>query len=169
MNRQPAILSSWFLPLAAAVMTILLAAICVWQWQRETRIQRHCEVAIDRANRAEAMAAAEQQRADTQTSRNLDAAGRIEELNRAFATMHAELETLRQAAADREAMAESVARARAAIEDANKTIATHNAAVAGHNATVQQLQAERDELVRKLNDRTREYNTLVEKLRAKDP
>lgn len=166
MSRRPWILSPWFLPGVSTVLTLALAALCFWQWQKESNLMASLRQTRGALVRAEALAKEETSRADAAMTRHLEALARAEELNRAREVERAELETLRRAAAERDAFAAKLGEAKALIRQANENTAKANENARTATATITRLTAERDDLARRLNERTEAYNALVKRLEA---
>lgn len=166
MTRPPAILSPWFLPVVAAVLTLVLAGLCIRQWQREAVLRARVLAAEARATMAESTARENLRRADEMTTRHLDASARAEALTGQLADVRAEAEIMRQAAAERDAMAAAMEEARHRLRAAKDAINALNHAAGTRKETNDRLTAERDSLLRMLNDRTKAYNDLVKRMEA---
>ena len=166
MSRRPWILSPWFLPGVSTVLTLALAGLCLWQWQKESNLTNELRQTQGDLARAESMAREETSRADAATARHLQTLARAEELNRARESERAELETLRRTAAERDALAAALEEAKALIKQANENTAKANENGRLASETITRLTAERDDLVRRLNERTEAYNTLVKRVEA---
>ncbi len=164
MSRPPAILSSWFLPVTSAVLTLAMGALCVWQWQRESSLHDRWQASETRAARAEEDAQSERTRADGLTQRHLEASARVEELNRTLADIRAQLTPLQKAAAERDTMAATLQQARQRLTTANQSITALNQNARAQKAALDQLAHERNSLARLLNERTQAYNDLVKKV-----
>jgi hypothetical protein len=165
-SRRPWILSPWFLPGLSTVLTLGLAALCFWQWQKESTLANDLRQTRGALAVAETRARDETARADAATTRHLEALARAEELNRAREADRAELESLRKTAAERDALAAALEEAKALIRQANENTAKANENGRLASETITRLTAERDDLVRRLNERTEAYNALVKRLEA---
>ena len=164
MSRRPWILSPWFLPTVSTVLTLGLAVLCFWQWQRESSLTSELRQSRQALAAAESKAKDETNRADAATARHLETLARIEELNRVRQTDQAELEKLRRVDAERDALATAFEEAKSRIQQANDTIAKANENSKTASESITRLAAERDDLARRLNDRTEAYNALVKRL-----
>ena len=164
MSRPPAILSSWFLPVLSGILTLALAVLCIWQWRQITDLARDGREAATNAERASREARDHRARADDLAGRNLAAEARVAELNVALADARASLAKLQDTVTKRNAMtAAALADARRRIETANERIGQANETARTQEAAINRLAAERDDLVRRLNERTRAYNDLIRK------
>jgi hypothetical protein len=150
----------------STALTLALAALCFWQWQRESTLAAELGKSRDALVREETLAKNETARADAATARQLEALARAEELNRAREAERAELETLRRTAAERDALAAALGEAKALIRQANENTAKSNENARTASETITRLTAERDDLARRLNERTEAYNALVKRLEA---
>lgn len=168
MSRRPWILSPWLLPGLTTLLTLALAALCFWQWQRESSLAADLRQTRDALARAESLARTESARADSATARHIEAAARAEEARRAGQSEREELERLRRTAADRDALAAALEQANARILQANENIDKGNASARAAAGTIQRLAAERDDLARRLNERTEAYNALVKRGRSEN-
>lgn len=166
MSRRPWILSPWFLPGVSTVLTLALAGLCFWQWQKESNLTNELRQTRWALARAQAQAKDETARADAATTRHLEALARAEELNRARESERAELETLRRTAAERDALATALEEAKALIKQANEHTAKANENARTASETITRLTAERDDLARRLNERTEAYNALVKRVES---
>ncbi len=171
-NKSSTLSSPWLLPGLSCLLTLVLATICIIQWQREAAISQLWVEASERADSAEAKAAEHERRIETLTSQNLRHTGRIEELNKTLAETRDELDKLRHAAAERDTYAaaleqanEVIERANEQIQQANERIQEQNESVGRMNETMRQLDEERTRLVELLNERTAAYNELIERTR----
>ncbi|MFM7182963.1 MAG: hypothetical protein ACKO2G_16080 [Verrucomicrobiales bacterium] len=166
MSKRPWILAPWFLPSVSAVLTFGLAALCFWQWQKESGLNNELRQTKDALARAEARANAETTRADAATARQLEALARAEDMTRVWSAERGELERLRRIAAERDALAAAFEEAKARIRLANENINKANIGARASAESITRLTAERDDLARRLNERTEAYNALVKRVEA---
>ena len=166
MSKRPWILSPWFLPGLSTVLTLGLASICFWQWQRDSILTTELRQTRDALMRAETLAKDETTRADAATTRQLEALARAEDLTRVWQAERGELENLRRSAAERDTLASALEEAKARLRLANKNMEKANANVRASAETIGRLTTERDDLARRLNERTEAYNALVKRIES---
>jgi uncharacterized coiled-coil protein SlyX len=154
-------------PLVLAALCVALAVFCAMQWGREADLRselRTVRIAERdlRTKSAEAIRLGETYAGEI---RRLDA--RVGELKRSEEILRKELATARAAElAARQAVAElaplraSLAKQNDAIRRQNETVTKQNAAIRTQNESLRKLVAERDEVVRLLNERTELLNKL---------
>ncbi|MEY3584762.1 MAG: hypothetical protein RJA48_1845 [Verrucomicrobiota bacterium] len=157
--------SRW--PLVLAALCVLLSVFCAVQWGREADLRaellssRTAERDL-RTKSAEAVRLGETYAGEI---RRLDA--RIGELKRAEEALRKELAAARSAeqsarvtAAEVVPLRASLAKQNDAIKGQNATVAKQNDAMRIQNESLRKLVAERDEVVRLLNERTDLLNKL---------
>jgi septal ring factor EnvC (AmiA/AmiB activator) len=163
------------------LVTLGLCAVCVVQWVREDRYRANI---ADLAKRLEAentarveaeRKAAEYEkeierltilRAEVEakllaTTEELTAIGN-DSVARGF-TLAIFLNQLVQTQAKLAAMENAVGKGTEALKDHNASVTAQNATITKQNELLKQLAAERNTAIEKLNDRTKEFNELVEK------
>jgi predicted RNase H-like nuclease (RuvC/YqgF family) len=134
--------------------SLALSALCITQWLRESAIR---SAALTQSSEA-ARQIADLQSAATKSDARLTA----------FESEISRLTALQQetaaALADANARLKSITPADpATTEKLRADLTARNEAIATQNDALKKLAAERDNLVRQLNDRTREWNELVRK------
>jgi DNA repair exonuclease SbcCD ATPase subunit len=154
-------------PLVLAALCVVLSVFCAMQWGREADLRAELR-AVRIAERDQSTKSAEAIRlGETYASeiRRLDA--RVGELKQSDETLRKELAAARSAEqAARQSIAEltplrtALAQQNESIRRQNETVTKQNAAIRSQNESLRKLVAERDEVVRLLNERTELLNKL---------
>jgi len=154
-------------PLVLAALCVVLSVFCAMQWGREADLRAELR-AVRIAERDQSTKSAEAIRlGETYASeiRRLDA--RVGELKQSEETLRKELAAARSAEqAARQSIAEltplrtALAQQNESIRRQNETVTKQNAAIRSQNESLRKLVAERDEVVRLLNERTELLNKL---------
>lgn len=164
-----------------AVLTLGLCAVCTVQWTREAKLHG----IIQRLSRDLQTESKARMDAEEQVARFEEEIARLTKLrDEAEARLLAAMQENKALVEDQSARGYSIAvlmnqarRAEAelaaiqqvagqgadAIKDRNAEVTAQNAAIAKANSQIKQLAAERDDAIARLNNRTREFNELVEK------
>lgn len=154
-------------PLVLSALCVALAAFCAVQWRREAELRAELLTARVaerdlREQSAEARRLGETYAAEI---RRLD--GRVAELKRAeeavrkeLAVAVAALAAARQDAAELAPLRAAVAKQNESIRRQNAVVAQQNDAIRAQNENLRKLVAERDAVVRLLNERTELLNKL---------
>lgn len=175
MPRQSLTSSPWVLPVITLCLTAALAALCVWQWTRESRLTADLRDQTRRAIETEHALEETRAQADRLRGENLRVTALLEQQSSHLAKAVEQAEALQddaskhqKARAEADALrarleeaAASVAQANQRIVEANDRILAQNQSVADANEIITRLTTERDEAVRLLNERTEEYNRLA--------
>ncbi|MEN9285293.1 MAG: hypothetical protein RLZZ179_2786 [Verrucomicrobiota bacterium] len=135
------------------ISVVALSALCVAQWVREADVRGRLREAQQQHGEAVAALAGEKGRRETQEREVV----RLTKLQQETA------EALRLAEAKTAELAAQPAVDPAAVAQRNAEVTAQNEAMARQNEQLKKLTAERDDLVRRLNERTKEWNELVRK------
>lgn len=135
------------------ISVVALSALCVAQWLREAAVRGRLREAQQQHGEAVAALAGEKDRRETQEREVV----RLTQLQQETA------EALRLAEARAAELAAQPALDPAAVAQRNAEVTAQNEAMARQNEQLKKLTAERDDLVRRLNERTKEWNELVRK------
>jgi hypothetical protein len=135
------------------ICVVALSALCVAQWLREAAVRGRLREAQQQHGEAVAALAGEKDRRETQEREVV----RLTQLQQETA------EALRLAEARAAELAAQPALDPAAVAQRNAEVTAQNEAMARQNEQLKKLTAERDDLVRRLNERTKEWNELVRK------
>lgn len=135
------------------ISVVALSALCVAQWVREADVRGRLREAQQQHGEAVAALAGEKGRRETQEREVV----RLTKLQQETA------EALRLAEAKTAELAAQPAVDPAAVAQRNAEVTAQNEAMARQNDQLKKLTAERDDLVRRLNERTKEWNELVRK------
>lgn len=135
------------------ISVVALSALCVAQWVREADVRGRLREAQQQHGEAVAALAGEKGRRETQEREVV----RLTKLQQETA------EALRLAEARVAELAAQPAVDPAAVAQRNAEVTAQNEAMARQNEQLKKLTAERDDLVRRLNERTKEWNELVRK------
>lgn len=135
------------------ISVVALSALCVAQWVREADVRGRLREAQQQHGEAVAALAGEKGRRETQEREVV----RLTKLQQETA------EALRLAEARVAELAAQPAIDPAAVAQRNTEVTAQNEAMARQNEQLKKLTAERDDLVRRLNERTKEWNELVRK------
>lgn len=135
------------------ISVVALSALCVAQWVREAAVRGRLREAQQQHGEAVAALTGEKGRRETQEREVV----RLTKLQQETA------EALRLAEARVAELAAQPAVDPAAVAQRNAEVTAQNEAMARQNDQLKKLTAERDDLVRRLNERTKEWNELVRK------
>ena len=146
-------LPTWFL----LGLLVALCGLCVWQWQRETALRRISDQQTFEGAKTAAVIAELTERAKFTDAEILRLTGALNELKTTSVAkdLHDEATT-------------AIAQLKTTVQEATNRLTQQQTALTQQNllleqanATIQKLTAERDALVKRLNEPTASYNKLL--------
>ena len=163
------------------VISFGLCAVCLVQWQRETRLRGHIQDLVKRLEaentlriEAERKVREYEKEIARLTELRAEVEAKLVEVTREYndlskdsvargITIAIYMRELMQLQHGLEATRNAFGKEAEAIKNHNSVVTTQNSAMEKQNEMLKQLVAERNDAIAKLNARTREFNELVEK------
>ena len=146
-------LPTWFL----LGLLVALCGLCGWQWHRETTLRRLSEATANEAAVARAAAAELTDHAKSTDAEILRLTGALSEL-KSTSVSQAQHE---EANAAIEQLKTTLQEATNRLTQQQTALMQQNGLLEQSNATIQKLTAEREALVKRLNETTANYNKLL--------
>jgi|GEM_PF-1874154 len=147
-------------PVPSLILTVLLLALCGlcgWQWWRENELRKIAKEQRDQIVRMEATVQEQDARIKAADAEVLRLTGSLAEL-RTNSVAKQDFDELKTAATQH---VETINKQNEIIEQQNGVVEQLNASVLKANASIKSLASQRDELVKRVNDVTDQYNKLA--------